>query len=405
MKKQIDKNRYKKLRMVVFWGIMVCILFSGIRRIYRSIPNTLYIDENEADALRLIDRTPWITTEDAVAAATGDSYTISCKLWNIIPLKTVTVSRAEAGEVAVSGKHTGIYLEMDGILVIGTEKIIAASGEEIAPAEGILEKGDYIKSIDGQALEGKNELVFYMKASGGEPVSITFIRKGQEQNAEITPVCGADESYKLGIWVRDNAQGIGTLTYITSEGAYGALGHGVSDGDTGENIGIRSGDLYASEIIAIEKGRFGKPGELQGVIKYGDSTHLGSITANTSCGIFGKIDKNRFDNLASDWYPVAFKQELHQGDAAIICTLDEETREYDAEIEEIYWCPSEVNKCFSIHVTDEELLEATGGIVQGLSGSPIIQDGKLVGAVTHVLVNDPTRGYGIFIENMLDAAG
>lgn len=403
MNEQIDKNRCRRMRIMVLWGVMALILFSGIHRIYRSIPNTLYVDENEADALRLIDRTPWVTTEDAVAATSGDSYTISCKLWNIIPLKTVTISKVETGEVAVSGKHAGIYLEMDGILVIDTEKIVTASGEEIAPAEGILEKGDYIKSVDGQVLEGKKELVSYMKESNGEPVTITFIRKGQEESAEITPVCGTDEAYKLGIWVRDNAQGIGTLTYITSEGAYGALGHGVSDGDTGENIGIRSGDLYTSEIIAIEKGRFGKPGELQGVINYGDSTHLGSITANTSSGIFGNIDENQLDNLVCDWYPVAFKQELHQGNAAILCTIGEETKEYTAEIEEIYWCPSEINKCFSIHVTDGELLEATGGIVQGLSGSPILQDGKIVGAVTHVLVNDPTRGYGIFIENMLDA--
>lgn len=402
MKKHIDKNKYKKLKIPAFWGMLVLMIAGGIYKIEKSIPDTLYIDENETAAYRLIHQEPWITTEESIAVSAGDSYTVTCKLWDMIPLKTVTISQVEAGEVAVSGKHVGIYLEMDGILVIDTESLVTSTGDSISPAEDRLEKGDYIKTIDGQSLKDKKELVAYMKESKGEAVTIGFMRDGQMKETDITPVCIPDGTYKLGIWVRDNAQGIGTLTYVTSDGEYGALGHGVSDGDTGETIGIKSGDLYNSEIISIQKGTFGTPGELQGVINYGESEHLGTIEENTSCGIYGYIDNDRLDDVQTDWYQVAFKQEMHTGEATILCTTGEETKEYEIEIEEIYWSPSEINKCFSIHVTDEELLETTGGIVQGLSGSPVIQDRKLVGAVTHVLVNDPTRGFGIFIENMIE---
>lgn len=387
MEKRMKISRLKKCKIPVFWGLLLLMLVSGVHRIYRSIPNTLYIDENEDAAMRLVDRSPWITIDDTIPVSSGDTYTISCKLWNVIPLKTVTVSKVEAGEVAVSGKHTGLYLEIDGILVIDTEEILSKTGETVAPSKGVLQKGDYIKTIDEQDLDNKKELVAYMKQSEGQTVSIGFVRDGEELSGEITPVCGADDSYKLGIWVRDNTQGIGTLTYIDADGSYGALGHGVSDGDTGAIVEIKSGDLYQSEILSIEKGRFGSPGELQGVISYGDSCHIGTVEVNTECGIFGKIDENCVENLCSGWYPVAYKQELHKGEASVMCSLGEETKEYQIQIEEIYWCPSEKNKCFSIHVTDPELLEKTGGIVQGLSGSPIIQDGKLVGAVTHVCVN------------------
>lgn len=397
-------KKIKIIKLPMLWISMLLLMTGGIYKIYKSIPDTLYIDENEDMAYALIHQEPWVTSSETIAVSAGDSYTVTCKLWNMIPLKTVTVSKVEADEVAVSGKHAGIYLETAGVLVVGTESITSASGESIAPAENILKKGDYIRAIDGQELSDKSTLVTYMKESEGEAVNLDIVRDGQEEQVLIQPVYDQEETYKLGIWVKDSAQGIGTITYVASDGSFGALGHGVSDGDTGEIIGIESGELYTSNILSVQKGTLGTPGELQGVINYGSSEHLGTIETNTACGVFGYIDTDRFDDVRTDWYPVAFKQEMQVGEASILCSTGDETKEYEIEIEDIFWSPNEINKCFAIHVTDEVLLGETGGIVQGLSGSPVIQNGKLVGAVTHVLVNDPTRGYGIFIENMLEVA-
>lgn len=395
-------KKIRRFKTPLLWIFMLLLITGGIYKIQKSIPDTLYIDENEEIAYKLIHQEPWVTSSETIEVSTGDSYTVTCKLWNLFPLKTVTVSQVDAGEVAISGKHAGIYLETEGILVVGTESIITASGESIAPAENVLKKGDYIKAIDGQELKDKDTLVSYMKSSEGAAVNLDIVRDGQEEQVMIQPVYDQEDSYKLGIWVKDNTQGIGTITYITADGSYGALGHGVSDGDTGKLIGISSGELYTSEILSIQKGDFGTPGELRGVINYGSSEHLGTIEANTTCGIFGNIDKNRLEEVQTEWYQVAFKQEMQTGPATVVCSTGTGTAEYEIEIEDIYWSPNEINKCFSIHVTDDELLEETGGIVQGLSGSPIIQNDMLVGAVTHVLVNDPTRGFGIFIENMLE---
>ena len=401
MNKHIDKNKSKLWKWIVFWCVLILLFLNGITEIKRNIPDTLYIEDRIGSAYELIHQEPWITSSKVIAVSTGDSYTITCKLWNIFPLKTVTVSKADVVEVAASGKHAGIYLETEGILVIDTESITALTGESVAPSEHVLYPGDYIKTINERELTSKEDLVSYMKSASGENVTLGIVREGQEEFIEVTPVLASDNSYKLGIWIKDDAQGIGTITYVTKEGGFGALGHGISDGDTGAIISSSTGDLYCSEILSIKKGDYGTPGELQGVIKYGVPEHLGKISENTDCGIFGYIDENRVDDMQIAWYPVAFKQEITQGPAFIISTVMNETKEYEIEIEDIFWSPQTVNKCFAIRVTDQDLLAETGGIVQGLSGSPIIQNGKLVGAVTHVLVNDPTRGYGIFIENMI----
>ena len=207
--------------------------------------------------------------------------------------------------------------------------------------------------------------------------------------------------WKLGIWIRDNAQGIGTLTYIDTDNTFGALGHGINDVDTSTLMQLGEGTLYKTEIVGITRGQDGSPGELTGYIEYNNENIIGEITENTAEGIFGICKDVIMEQTIYDPIPIALKQEVETGPAQIICSVTGEPKFYDIEIEELHLEEDNVNRGLVLKITDEELLTLTGGIIQGMSGSPIIQNGKLIGAVTHVLVQDAASGYGIFIENML----
>ena len=200
----------------------------------------------------------------------------------------------------------------------------------------------------------------------------------------------------MGIWVRDNAQGVGTMTYIDEQGCFGALGHGINDIDTSTLMTLSRGTLYHTEIIGITRGTTGSPGELTGFIEYDDDNIMGNITANTTRGIFGVCTQDTIQAASYDYLPLGLKQEIRKGPAQIICSLGNEARSYDIEIIDINLENDNINRGIVLEITDPELLMATGGIVQGMSGSPILQNGRIVGAVTHVLVNDPTKGYAIY---------
>ncbi len=306
--------------------------------------------------------------------------------------------------VIPGGMAIGIYLETDGVMVLGTGEIEGIDGMKYEPAEHLVKAGDYIIEIDDQKVNSKQELIRAIKELDHEDVVLKLQREDQYIDVKAKAVkCSTDE-YKLGIWVRDNAQGLGTITYLDSESGFGALGHGIHDVDTNEILEISDGTLYTTSIKDIKKGETGTPGGIEGIIIYNNYNILGEITKNTEAGIFGTIE--RIDTLFTDQTPVevAKKEEIEEGPAVIRCAVEGKVKEYDIEITKVDIYEKEINKGMRIKITDEKLLEVTGGIVQGMSGSPIIQNGKLVGAVTHVLVNDPTAGYGIFIENMLDAA-
>ncbi|MEI3220471.1 MAG: SpoIVB peptidase [Lachnoclostridium sp.] len=314
-------------------------------------------------------------------------------------------AKASGTMVIPGGMPVGIYLETEGVLVLGTDKIEAEDGEEYEPAAHLVKEGDYIVGLDEKKIHDKAELIETIQKLDDEDVVLKVKRHEQLIDIRIKAVkCSADE-YKLGIWVRDNAQGLGTITYLNADSTFGALGHGIHDVDTNELLDISKGTLYMTSIRDIQKGTDGIPGGMEGIIVYNNYNMLGTITKNTEEGIFGTVE--RVDALFSDVKPVevASAEEIQEGEAAIRCTIDGEVKEYEIRITNIDKNAKEKNKTLEIQVTDEKLLSITGGIVQGMSGSPILQDGKLVGAVTHVLVNDPTRGYGILIENMLDAAG
>lgn len=312
-----------------------------------------------------------------------------------------STSSLENDTVLLGGMPVGIYMETDGVMVLNTEKIEGLDGNVYEPAADRVKTGDYIMAVNHQEITGKSDLLELVEEIDGGNVVLTLRRGEDTMDIKISPVEYEPDHYRLGIWVRDNVQGLGTITFLTEQSRFGALGHGISDTDTNMLMTIDSGRVYRTSIKDITKGYSGSPGTMEGIIVYNNYNVLGTIDKNTEAGIYGTIDK--IDDLFEEQIPIetASKEEIRTGDAMIRCYIDNEIKEYDIRVTEIDKTDSEINKGLVIQVTDPELLEKTGGIIQGMSGSPIIQDGKLIGAVTHVFVQDSTKGYGIFIENML----
>ena len=331
-----------------------------------------------------------------------ESYHMELKLFGLIPFKTVQVEVIDDRTLIPAGIPIGIYVKTEGVLVIATGEFEGPDGQTYAPAARLLKEGDYILKADGETVTGKAAFVQRIADSGGEEMILTILRDGQQFDVSLTPEQNQNGEYKLGIWIRDNAQGVGTLTWLDEDNSFGALGHGINDMDTAALMNLESGSLYKTEIISITKGENGSPGELTGVIDYDECNRIGTIDANTEEGIFGSLNEESASGIISSAMPIGLKQEVEEGEAEILCSVGGEPELYTIEITGIHLDHDNVNRGLEITVTDDRLLALTGGIVQGMSGAPIIQNGKLVGAVTHVLVNDPTRGYGIFIENMLE---
>ena len=298
------------------------------------------------------------------------------------------------------GKTVGVTMDTQGLLVLGTGSVDGENDRIYTPCKGILQAGALLIEADGQILENKEMFMKTVEKSGGQAVSLRLQRGGREKEVAVTPVFStADGTYKIGAWIRDSIQGIGTVTYYDpNDQTFGALGHGVYDVDTGELMQIREGALVSVELKEIVKGQKGKAGELTGKIELQEK--FAHIEENTEAGIFGSISTAVFDGEA---LPVAATAEIRKGKAHILSDLEGNgVKAYEIEIESLRKDGGKAHKDMTIRITDARLLQLTGGIVQGTSGSPILQDGKLVGAVTHVMVNDPTRGYGIFLEHMLE---
>ena len=336
-----------------------------------------------------------------VRASQIDNYQMELRLFGVLPYKNVDVEVIKDKMLIPSGMPIGIYVKTEGVLVVGTGEFESESGKKISPAKYILQKGDYILRVDGTEIESKKQFIRLVEESEGKDMVLTIKRNEDISDVMIAAQQNQNSEWKLGIWIRDNAQGIGTLTYEDAEHHFGALGHGINDIDTSILMNLAEGTLYRTEIVGITRGVNGTPGELTGYIEYDSSNVIGEITRNTSEGIFGICDEELEEKCLYEPIPIALKQEISPGPAQIICSVTGEPEFYDVEITEIHLDHNNVNRELVIQVKDEKLLTLTGGIIQGMSGSPIIQNGKFVGAVTHVLVNDPTRGYGIFIENML----
>lgn len=314
----------------------------------------------------------------------------------------VSGSLLEENLLIPGGTPVGIYMDTNGVMVIETTEITDDKGNCCHPGDGLVESGDYITKLNGITIETKDQLVKAVENLTGEPIYLELRREEELIEVSLTPTKDTSGAYKLGLWVRDNLQGLGTLTYVDLNNKFGALGHGIHDMDTSALLEITSGELYRAGISGVIPGVSGKPGGLEGVIIYTNYNNIGTININSDAGIYGTIDQLDKLNIEEVAIPAANVDEMKKGPAIIKCTIDDEVVEYDIEILKVNKNEKEVNKGLVIEITDPDLLAITGGIVQGMSGSPIIQNGKIIGAVTHVMVNDPTRGYGIFIGNMLE---
>lgn len=348
----------------------------------------------------------------SVSSSSGNTKTVfissdepdfaSVKLMGIFPVKEVSVTITDEKIVTVCGSPFGVKMFTDGVLIVGFSRLETEKGLRCPALEGGLLEGDVLKSINGTAVFTNEDVAEQVENSGGKSLSMLIERDGKSLTVSVTPEMTADQSgYKAGFWVRDSTAGIGTLTFYDPETmVFGGLGHAVCDVDTGEVIPFSSGEIVSAAITSVKKGSAGAPGELGGTFTGMES--LGVVKTNNETGLYGVLEYE-VDGIS---VPIAHKQDVYEGEAVILSTISgTEVKEYDIVIEKISLADDSMTKNMVIRVTDEELIEATGGIVQGMSGSPIIQDGKLVGAVTHVFVNDPTKGYAIFIDNMLDATG
>ena len=337
-------------------------------------------------------------TEEGVAE-------LDLRIFGIIPFKTVQVRSIENQKVIASGAPIGIKLKTNGIIIINISGVVLKDGSRVVPAEtaGLL-TGDILKTAGGKELHSISDLINVIKSSGGAPIEITYNRHNTDYRTTITPVKSEEDGeYRLGIWVRDSSAGIGTLTYIDPRSnIYGALGHGINDVDTGSLLQVGSGSLLESSIEGIRKGMKGSPGELEGDF-LNNPRIVGDIRLNCDFGIFGRIDDKKMNKKWGRIIEIGPHSTVKLGKATILaCINKDKVEEFDIEIIRIARADLSSTKNMVLRITDQRLLDSTGGIVQGMSGSPIIQDGRLIGAVTHVFINDPMRGYGVFIESMLD---
>ena len=323
-------------------------------------------------------------------------------LFGKIPLKNINLNVVSDSVVVGGGETIGMKLESSGLTVVSFEEVTTRDYSRVKPyKDKNIQRGDIIVEINGVGVESVEQFVKEIQKTKGGVVELTFLRNGRKYTEKLIPVIDRnDGKYKLGLWVKNITSGVGTVTYIDKNtGMFGALGHGISDIDGMDLLDVKRGKAYKAIILSVKKGQRGNPGELKGAIRENDI--YGEIIKNTRFGVFGYINEDV--EINGKEYEVCLKSDIKEGKAQILSTINgEQLKSYDIEIEQVNTHGEIQEKSMIIHVIDQELIEKTGGIVQGMSGSPIIQNGKLVGAVTHVLINDPTRGYGVFIETMLE---
>ena len=377
-----------------------------------SIPRNIVIMEGENLNLKMATGLS-LTSQDQDTVLTASNINkqkiseagvekLRLNLFGNIKIKDVNVDVVPKTKVIPIGTAIGMKLYTKGVLVVGMSQIKDENDEKKRPYENSgIEQGDTIIAINNNEVSNTNELIEEVNNSNGNAITVKYEKNNETLETSITPVKSGNE-YKLGLWVRDAAAGVGTLTfYEPNTNSFMALGHGISDIDTEKIVDIASGELITASILTIKKGVKGTPGEIRGTIENGNN--IGKIGKNTNLGVYGTVTNKNYLNISGmEEMEVATRSEIQEGKAQIICQLDNNGRKtYEIEIEKIYLANNTDNKSMLIKITDKELLEKTGGIIQGMSGAPVIQNGKFVGAVTNVLVNDPTQGYAIFGDMMI----
>lgn len=407
------KRRYQ-LFLYAFLGFALgMFLWASYSYYEQKIPNIIRIQAGTSQRIDLkvpasgvlnVDSDKVIALNQPVTIVAGespDTCQMELRLFGVLPLKSIDIEVIENTRLIPVGQPIGIYMKTQGVLVIDTGTFEGPQGQEQSPSVYKLQAGDYVMAMDGVAVTGKRQIKEYVENGSGRDIVLQVSRNEKIIQVRISPMQDQNGVYKIGTWLRDSAQGIGTMTFLDEELHFGALGHGINDTDTGELLQLGSGLLYHTEIVAIRKGERGTPGELTGIIEYQPEQVAGVIMSNTEEGIYGVASQAFADSITTQALPVGLKQDVKEGDAQILCNIDGQTKYYDVSITRLMPNAENLNRQIALTVTDEELLQLTGGIVQGMSGAPIIQDGRIIGAVTHVLVSDSTSGYGIFIENML----
>ena len=402
----------RKFLIIAFILCFLIVLYSYICSI-DSIPKNTILFEGEELKIKTIFGISLKTNEDNSILTSvntekhNNNYylgtkNVKVKLFDLFTVKDINVSYVKRTKVIPVGQIGGLKLYTNGVLVVGITEIKGKDNKTYKPYENSgIKEGDIITEVEGKKIKNTKELIKLVNNSKGEKIKIKYVKNNKEFECKIKPTKINNKEYKLGLWVRDSAAGIGTISFYEPETKkIAALGHGISDIDTGELINISNGEFITTKIVSIIKGKKGKPGKIQGIIN--NQKNIGQIIKNTNLGIYGIVNNNNLLSLKSKKLDVASRNEIKLGNAKILCTLNNnQINEYDIEIEKIFLNNDYDNKSMLIKVTDKELLNKTGGIIQGMSGAPIIQNNKFIGSITNVLVNDPTRGYGLFGDLML----
>ena len=415
-------ERHRRLRQATGWVLSLLLTlfyFSPSQVVMRTLPERLTLTAGQTRTLPL----GGLLTATAQGAAEvsasedetlGGSATLSCetagtseimlKWLGLLPAKKVEVEVSPARRLVPGGMAIGVALHTAGVVVVGLSDL--AGGASPARSGGIL-PGDVLLRMDGVELTSSAQLALLVAQAGERELPVELEREGQSVSTSILPkVDGTTGTARIGAWVRDSTAGVGTLSFYDPEnGSYAALGHAITDGDTGRVLPVSQGEILKASVVAVQKGQKGAPGELKGSFLR-ENEVLGNIARNGVLGIYGRMETAPTTGLYADGLPVGLRSGVHEGAASILSCVDGETvREYAVEITRANRQSEAAPKSMVLRVTDEALLEKTGGIVQGMSGSPILQDGRIIGAVTHVFVGDPTQGYGLYIDWMLEEAG
>lgn len=391
-------------RLVAGLVLLFFIIGSAVLALAAALPDTFYTEAGKPFAIASM---PWLSVGQQrggvapAGSATADkSQNITLELFGVLPVKTVRAVAEPRRSVNVCGTPFGVKMFSNGALVVAFSDRYTGLGTENPAKEAGLRLGDLIVSAAGNPVRTNEELSAVIAAAAGNPIEIVYRRGSTENTTTLTPVAERTTGeYRAGLWVRDSSAGVGTMTFVDPvRGTFAGLGHAISDTDTGADIALLSGEIVPVTITGCVGGAAGAPGELRGEFS---AEAAGTVLANDTSGIYGSYTGAALGESC----PVAQMQEVHTGAAEIWSTvLGQQAKPYEVRIERVNMTSSDPNRNLQLRVVDPELLAATGGIVRGMSGSPVVQDGKLVGAVTHVLVNDPARGYGIFAASMLEKA-
>ena len=401
-------KKFLKMLLLVFFLLIIYIYTLVIS----NIPNKLVIFEGESINMKTLIGMNIKSKENTIETASTNANKISEQIGkrtlevsflDTVKLKDIDVNVLPRTTIIPVGNIAGVKLYTSGVLVVGMSEIEGNDSKKYKPYENTgIKEGDTIIKIDDKQISTTEDLIKTVNMSNGQDIKVKFIHQEETKECSMTPVKTNKSEYKLGLWVRDSAAGVGTVTfYEPASKTFGALGHGITDIDTNELINISSGEFITTRILNITKGEVGEPGKIQGTVE--NQQNIGTISKNSRFGIYGKVNNLASLNIdKSKEVEVALRDEIKTGKATILCSLDnQQPKEYENKIEKIYKENNYDNKSMQIKVTDQRLIDKTGGIIQGMSGAPILQNGKFIGAVTHVLVNNPKEGYAVFGDMML----